>query len=437
MTHLSVTLSTYPASGAPAAHVEQYLISAALRSTSAATVLGHGLSSEMFEVYPDEWSWLCSYMEKHHRVPPRATFSSRYPSFHRVDVDDLDYQASELRKSYANRTLAAAISAVADYVEDGQVDAALREMQKTVVSTARTLGTVADGDVIRDNQDVMLDIIDFHDRIVETGRAGVSTGYKSWDEATGGCKPGELVIVGGRLGGGKSWTLAKIASTALMEGYTVLYDSLEMTRTAITLRVQTLLSQSLGRPYPAADLLVGSSIPDLQGYKEIVAHLEDHVPGALHVADTTKGRISPATISAQVERITPDLVIVDYLTLLEMTGEGDWKSVSNLTKSLQQLAQRYRVPIVVASQLNRADGRTRDVPGADALAQSDSVGQDADQVMNGQRKSKRVMKHRLVKNRHGMDGVTWYTRFEPGLGILDEINKELAQELMDEDGLED
>jgi replicative DNA helicase len=272
-----------------------------------------------------------------------------------------------------------------------------------------------------------------------TSSDGTSTRRIMWPRLSkgGGLPPGEFIIVGARLGQGKSWAMTKMAASALMEGYTALYDSLEMTRTNITLRVQTMLSQAVGRPYAAADLMTGTTIPDLVEYREIIAHLQDHVPGALHVADTTKGRISPMTIAAQIERIQPDIVFVDYLTLLDMQGEGDWKSVAALSNAMQSLAQRYKIPIVAAAQLNRADGRTREVPGSDALARSDSVGQDADQVMNLQRKSTRVVKQKLVKNRHGMDGMSWYSEFRPGAGVIEEINQERAYELIDEDGVDE
>lgn len=417
---------------------EQDLISAVLQGGSTAELLGQDLSGEMFEHFAVEWDWITQFATKNRKIPGLRTFQKTFPSFMCTEVEEgTDYYASEVRRDYAARQLGSSLDETVQLMKQGKINEALLAMQHTIEETSKTMGSVPDGDVLRDNADVMSDIQDFHDRIVDTGFAGIPTGFKTWDEMTGGCKPGEFIVVGGRLGGGKSWVLAKMATSALMEGYTVLYDSLEMTRTNITLRVQTLLSQAVGRPYAAADLMTGTSIPDLVGYKEIVAHLDSTVPGALHVADTTKGRVSPLTIAAQIERIQPDIVFIDYLTLLDMTGDGDWKSVTSLSNTMKQMAQRYKIPIVAAAQLNRANGLTRGVPNNEAIARSDSIGQDADQIMNLQRKSTRVVAQKLTKNRNGLDGISWFSEFRPGAGVVEEINQERAYELMDEDGVDE
>jgi replicative DNA helicase len=415
---------------------ERYLISAVLRGNSYADAVGYELAPEMFETYPKEWSWLLEYMNKYRRVPPKGSFRQAFPDFSIAMVDDGAHQADLVRQNYANRQLKEHLTQVAQQVKNGSVDAALLQMQKAILSTATTLGTVPDSDVMQGGEDVLAEVEVFHDRIVETGFAGVPTGFKTWDVATGGCKPGEFIVVGARLGSGKSWILAKMASSALLEGHTVLYDSLEMTRTNITLRVQTVLAQAVGQPYPAADILTGSSVPDLPGYRLIRDYLREKVPGLLHVADTTRGSISPMTVAAQIERIQPDIVFIDYLTLLEMSGEGDWKSVASLSKSIQRLAQRYKIPIVAASQLNRAQGLTRGVPGNEAMAYSDAIGQDADQIMNLQTKSKRVIQQKLTKNRHGAGGMSWYSEFRPGAGVIEEISPDRAYELIDDDEAE-
>lgn len=416
---------------------EELLISAVLHSTSHSEALGHELTPEMFREHGAEWAWLTEYMTKHRRIPPLPSFRSAWPNFPIANVDDVAHQAEQVREDFVSTQLYESVRGVSKKLATpGQLDVVLGEIQKSVIDAAKQLGTVGDDDVLQNRKEINASLAELHDRIIDTGNAGIPTGFKSWDDTTGGCKPGESIIVGARLGVGKSWVLAKMAATAVMSGYTVLYDSLEMSRTNIALRTQTLLSQALGRPYAAVDILTSNSIPDLKAYEAMAEYLADNVPGALHVADSSRGRISPMTVAAQIERIQPDIVFIDYLTLLHMTGDGDWTSVASLSNQIQSLAQRYKIPIVSAAQLNRADGRGRDVPGSDALARSDSIGQDADQVMNVQQKSRRVRKFRLAKNRHGLSDVVWHTEFRPSAGVIDEINQERAYELIDEDEME-
>lgn len=409
---------------------ERYLISAVLRAKSYSEVLGYELTPDMFESYPAQWEWVLTYITKYRRLPPKESFRSQFPDFPVAKVDDAAHQASEVRSAFVSRSLQESIRDVAALIQQGDLDLALRAMQESVVASAGALGLVSDSDAFRDFSGVKADVEEFRDRIVDTGSPGISTGFKSWDAATGGLKPGELVTVGARLGVGKSWLLTRMCAEATVQGYTAIYDSLEMSRTAVVLRLQTITSKLMGHFYPAADLLIGSSVPDLNGYDELLAFLESSVPGSAHVADQRRGRITLTTLAAQIERIQPDVVFVDYLQLLDRTGE--WQSTAHVSNSLAEMATRYSIPIVAAFQLNRAAGLTRDVPGAEAAARSDSIGQDSDQMMNSQAMGPSILRSKLVKSRNGAGGGEWYVDFQPGRGIIDEISKEAAQALLDE-----
>ena len=78
-------------------------------------------------------------------------------------------------------------------------------------------------------------------------------------------------------------------------------------------------------------------------------------------------------------------------------------------------------------------GNPSDMPGAEHLAGSDGIGQDADLVMTLKQMSKSVIKMKLAKYRHGMDGQEWYTEFSPNSGVFVEISGDEAQDLIDED----
>lgn len=413
-------------------NAERLLISSVLRGKSCSVALGFELTEEMFADCPTEWTWLMGYMTKHHRVPGLRTFESVFPDFVCEEVDDAEFHAEVVRKNYVKRLFSQDVTKWVDMLEDDELDGVFGEVSASVVRAGEIMQKVFDSDGIRSFKDVRDDVTEYHDRIVDTGYAGIPTGFKTWDVATGGCKPGEFIVVGARLGSGKSWVMTKMATTAVIEGYTVLYDSLEMTRTNVMLRAQTLLSGATGRPYDATALMSGTSAPLLSEYDAVLEHIQASVSGEFHVADTSRGRINLNTIAAQIERIRPDIVFIDYLTLLDATGE--WQSVAALSNQVKQMANHYKTPIVAAAQLNRANGLVNGVAGSEALARSDSIAQDADQVMNISLRSQRVLQHKLVKNRNGAGGMTWWTEFRPGAGVIEEINVEKAQELIDEDG---
>jgi replicative DNA helicase len=174
---------------------------------------------------------------------------------------------------------------------------------------------------------------------------------------------------------------------------------------------------------------------DLLAYKTFLQELKENLSGRFIVNDTSRGRVSPSMIAAQIERNRPDIVFIDYLTL--MNGQaGDWQAISNLSGELKGLAMRYSVPIVAAAQINRM-GIGDDLPGAEHLAGADAIGQDADAVVTLAQKSRHVVRMKLAKYRHGQDGMAWWAEFRPNSGTFVEIAGEYAQDLMDQDRLEE
>ena len=79
-----------------------------------------------------------------------------------------------------------------------------------------------------------------------------------------------------------------------------------------------------------------------------------------------------------------DLVIIDYLQLLHGTKrtESRTSEISEITRSLKELARELNVPIIAAAQLSRAvEQRTPHIPMLSDLRESGSIEQDADVVL--------------------------------------------------------
>ena len=136
--------------------------------------------------------------------------------------------------------------------------------------------------------------------------------------------PDSLYCLEGGILTHNSWAMMRMATAAIMDGYAVQYNALEQTRADVSMRIHTFLSGSIGKElFRNLDLSQGRNF-DLDSYKAFLKGMKDHVEGRLHVSDTSRGRVSPLTIAAQIERNRPDIVFIDYLTLMEKTGTGDW-----------------------------------------------------------------------------------------------------------------
>lgn len=416
-----------------ATNPETYLISSILREQDMLTAMKAGVSSSQFHACYDEWLWLEKFYLRHRKTPSKVAFKQQFPEFPIKAANDVAHFASEVRKHHARITLTAAMRDVADSIAEGEIDEAVRSMHSKIVTISSAMGNgTNDSDIITSWADTFEEVEKRVIRVNEHGMAGLPTGFATLDERTGGPQPGHVWIVGARLGQGKSWTMMRMATAAVMQGYTVQYNALEQTRPEVAMRIHTFLSSEVGEElFRNLDLMQGRNF-NLRAYKRFLRSLRKEVTGRMHVSDTSRGKVSPLTIAAQIERNKPDIVYIDYLTLMEK-GKGDWQAVAELSEQMKNLAMRYGVPIIAAAQLNRSLGLTKEPAGPEALAQSDAIGQDADAVITMRQMSPSVIQMKLVKFRHGLGGFKWHTQFQPSQGIFKEVSYERALELKDED----
>ena len=79
------------------------------------------------------------------------------------------------------------------------------------------------------------------------------------------------------------------------------------------------------------------------------------------------------------------LVIIDYLQLMQNSkfkAENRSQELSQITRSLKNLAREFQVPIIALSQLSRSvESRTNKRPILSDLRESGSIEQDADVVL--------------------------------------------------------
>jgi replicative DNA helicase len=420
---------------------EALLISSVIRNGDMVTALKNGITSDMFHLYRDEWAWLERYFAKHRESPDREAFKHQFDDFMIKRTDGTAHFCDEVRKSHIRHELLDAINLAADALGDGDIDKAVRSTIAKFVQVSAKSGHYNDADIF--TEDGFADILaDSEARVIrfqENGSAGIPFGFPTADEATGGANPGEFGVVGARLGVGKSWLMQVMATNAVIAGYNVQFDALEMTRSAVSYRIHSLLSGRFGKQVFASQALMQGKEYNHEAYKEFVHGLKDNIAGQLNVSDTSRGQVSVATIAAQIERNQPDIVYVDYITLMQKTS-SEWQGVAQLSGELKSLAANTGVPIITASQLNRQIGAVANRAGepadSDAFAQSDSIGQDADWAITAAQWSPSVLKCKMAKVRNGKSGGVFYVQFQPGLGVIKEITANQAERLRDRDQAE-
>ena len=414
---------------------EQLFISAVLRQEDHISPILNGVTPKWFSSFPEEWEWVARYIDRHRSCPSKTLFKSKYPKFQLLKSDDVEYCLGELRDEFVRRSLVKAIDVSIDSISDRDDPAkVLLELQTSLVEIqGDAVGAQNESSVLDDWEEIYNEVSRRQERTARTGMSGIPTGFNTLDLATNGPQEGDYWIVAARLGQGKTWTLIRMAATAIAHGATVQYDALEQSRAQIAMRAHTFLqSENAKESFTASQVMSGKGL-DLVGYKKFLSGLKETLSGKLIVNDTSRGQVTPATIAAQIERNKPDIVFIDYLTL--MGGAGDWQQIAALSGEMKGIAMKYRVPIVAAAQINRTAVGV-DQPGAQHLSGSDAIGQDADCVVTMQQMSRHVIRFNLAKYRHGMDGQMWYTEFRPNSGSFTEISGDEANDIMAEDKLE-
>jgi replicative DNA helicase len=412
---------------------ESLLISAVLKAGNLHVAIGDRVTPDMFVAYPEEWEWLMDYHQQYRRTPSVRAFKNEFPSFTLYKTDDTEFYCTKVRERHAKRIMVTAMDDSAKLLAQGNIDKAMRLLKEAVVGTAAKIDKNNDSDILTSYDDIMKETEAVFARVQERGSAGIPTSFGTWDAYTGGCKGGELIIVGARLGGGKSWSLLKMANAAVGVDYRCQYDALEMTRGQVHGRMMDLLAGGKGfSSFRSLDLLQGKSF-NMAEYRKFLHDTKVNAKGALFVSDRNNGRLTKLTIEAQIQKNNPDIVFVDHIGLMDRNAAGDWAAMGQLSSDLKALAMDYHIPVVAAAQLNRAEGIGKDPAGTEAIAQSDRIGQDADQIVTMAVQSESVIKMKLVKNRLGKSSPVWHCAFNPGAGIFREVTKKEAEKLMEID----
>jgi replicative DNA helicase len=219
---------------------------------------------------------------------------------------------------------------------------------------------------------------------VQAGRIppGLSTGFYDLDALTGGYKGGQLIVIAGRPGMGKS-TLAvdTTRATSIRGRGTSVIFTLEMSRSELWRRI--LAAESKIR---LTDLTTPSTLTPAHQDK-IAASLDSIDAGGPLFIDDSAG-LTVAQIRAKARRIKArhglDLIVVDYLQLMTCGRrvESRQVEVSEMSRNLKLLAKELDVPVVALSQLNRGPEQRADKrPMLSDLRESGALEQDADLVI--------------------------------------------------------
>lgn len=188
------------------------------------------------------------------------------------------------------------------------------------------------------------------------GHRGLEIGLADFDALTCGLEPGDLVVLAGRPGMGKTALLVSIA-THIARTVPVAVFSAEMPTGQLMRRCAALLSEIPQGRFKRANELTESD------WRRIGKAMGDLVARHMTIDDTPAPRLSHVRgeCAALKARGGLGLVIVDYVQLVQGTGANRYEQLRDVAYGFKALAKDLAVPVVVLAQLNRGvESRAKD-----------------------------------------------------------------------------
>ena len=268
------------------------------------------------------------------------------------------------------------------YQPDGRPPGTLIDVAEQGVFAIRARGSKAASQA--KEMPALMDAIEARLEMLRTnpnGLAGCPTGFTDLDAMTQGMHPGDLIIVGGRPGMGKTSFAMNIAEhVAIEQKLPTAVFSMEMSAEQLALRVLSSFGRIDQQALRSGDMEDGD-------WSRLVSASGLLREAPLFIDET--GALSPQELAGRARRIAAKhpklaLIVVDYIQLMQVPSnrENRTNEISEISRSLKALAKELKVPIIALSQLSRSlEARQDKRPIMSDLRESGSIEQDADMVL--------------------------------------------------------
>jgi replicative DNA helicase len=323
---------------------------------------------------------------------------------YRHSDDELQYVEEEFTAFCKNQQLKSALLNSVDLLNSGDYDS-IRHLIDNALKAGqdRNIGHEYNKDI--------------ETRYREDYRPTVPTPWPMLNQLTqGGFGAGDLGIVFGNPGGGKSWMMVAMAAHAVKMGYNVIYYTLELGQDYVGKRFDCYFT--------------GHSIEEVQHHRPEVESIVEGLAGKLVVKEYPPKAASVATLKAHIQKcidadIKPDMVVIDYIDYLrppskKFTERKD--EIDDMYVACKGMAKEFKVVVLSPSQVNRMGAKDDIIEGDKAAGSYDKI-MVADFCLSLSRKKEDKVhgtgRVHVMKNRYGMDGMTFGAKIDTNNGHIE------------------
>jgi replicative DNA helicase len=334
--------------------------------------------------------------------------------------DDLEYVQEEFSTFCKNQELKSALLESADLMKSGDFEIIRSRIEQALrAGMDKNIGHEYNKDI--------------ESRYREDYRPTIPTPWPSINKMIqGGWGPGDLGIVFGNPGGGKSWMMVAIAAHAVKLGFNVNYYTLELGE------------EYVGKRFDC--YFTGHSIDEVNNYRDEVERVLEGLKGNLIVKEYPPKAASIGTIKAHIQKCIdidtkPDLVVIDYVDYLRAPSRkfAERKDeIDDVFIAAKGLAKEHKIPVLTPSQVNRMGAKDSVIEGDKAAGSYDKMMVADICISLSRQKEDKVLgtgRFHFMKNRYGQDGMTYNVTMDTNNGHIEVTDEYDADDIVNNEQL--
>src|SRR6056300_1240421 len=388
------------------------------------------LTEDYFDNQDHKWiiKQILEYFNKYHTTPSmdvlkvelkkidnevlQLSIKEQLREAYKASDEDLKYVEEEFSNFCKNQQLKKALLTSVDFLNAGDYDS-IRSMIDNALKAGQDKNI--DHEYNKDTES----------RYREDHRLTVPTPWEPFNDLlAGGLGGGDFGLIFGNPGGGKSWSLVALGGFAVKLGYNVIHYTLELGENYV------------GKRYDA--FFTNISVNIIDKHKSKVEDAIKDLQGELVIKEFPTGQATIHTVKSHIQKVTdqgmkPDLVIIDYVDLMGTKKRtADRKGeIDDIYISTKGLARELNIPIWSVSQVNRAGAKDDIIEGDKAAGSYDKIMITDVAISLSRKRQDKVNgtgRFHIMKNRYGMDGLTFSVKADTYTGNFD-----VSSQVMDDD----
>jgi replicative DNA helicase len=330
--------------------------------------------------WSDIWQWVITYWRDHSAVPSERAFCQEYGNVSLLDTSREQFSnlIEELICAYRHHKIVETLASAVPLLNENETQQAINVLAQGLQTASADTSRLRDINLIETWEQRIARYLLMKD--TPNAIRGMPTGFLGLDRITSGLRPQQLITLVGEAKKGKSLITLIISNAVHNHGKVPLYISFEMSAEEQSARYDAIVSKISHTKLMRGDL-TNLEIEKIRKSTFLRKNMHPFI-----ISEDISSLTTVSAIAGKLQQHKPDLLVVDGVYLMDDEhGEpkGSPQALTNITRSLKRLAQRYDIPIVGTTQVlswKLGNRKSRQIT-ADAIGYTSSFAQDSDLVI--------------------------------------------------------